>query len=159
MYLRMIVAVMLFVQGPEYKRRDWGRWIDEDGDCQNTRAEVLQRDSQGAVQWRGNRECRVDWGAWVCPYTGRVLLSARDVDVDHVVPLKWAHKHGGAFWTKEQKRSFTNDMLNLLTVDDDINKEKGSKGPDEWMPPLKSFHDDYIKIWDAVLEKYDLTRN
>jgi hypothetical protein len=64
-----------------------------------------------------------------------VLTLASDVDVDHVIPLKWAYDHGGVNWSSEKKRKFANDPLNLLVVDDEINKIKGSRGINSWEPP------------------------
>ena len=147
---------MLLLHGPEYRRKDWPRWIDADGDCQNTRAEILQRDSVGAVQFHGKRQCSVATGSWICPYTGRVLMWAHEVDIDHVVPLAWAHKHGGALWSREMREAFVNDPDNLLAVDEGINKEKGSKGPKDWLPPKKVFRQEYLEIWWHILEKYNL---
>jgi hypothetical protein len=74
----------------EYNREDWPHWIDEDGDCQDTRAEILIRDNVGTIKFKRNKPCNVSWGRWVCPYTGKVLNKASDVDIDHIVPLSHA---------------------------------------------------------------------
>jgi hypothetical protein len=41
-----------------YNRDDWDHWIDADGDCQGTRAEVLTRDSLKPVTYHSNVKCR-----------------------------------------------------------------------------------------------------
>ncbi|WP_020411235.1 MULTISPECIES: hypothetical protein [Microbulbifer] len=38
----------------------------------------------------------VDTGLWLDPYTGNFYTLASDLDVEHIVPLSWAHEHGGA---------------------------------------------------------------
>lgn len=139
-----------------YSRKDWPHWIDADRDCQNTRAEILLRDNVGVIKFKRNKLCNVSWGKWVCPYTGNVYTKASDIDVDHIVPLSYAHRHGAASWSRERKREFANDPLNLLAVEDNTNQSKGDKGPAEWMPPLGSYHAEYLRQWSAVICKYGL---
>ncbi len=50
---------------PKYNRSDWPHWIDADGDCQDTRSEVLQRDNIGIIKWKRNLQCNVSWGKGV----------------------------------------------------------------------------------------------
>lgn len=137
-----------------YNRDDWPHWTDDDNDCQDTRAEILIRDNVGLLKYKRNKPCNVTWGKWVCPYTGKELAKASDLDIDHVVPLAHAHKTGGANWSKEKKREFANDPMNLLAVGDSTNKVKGDQAPDEWKPPLKSYWPVYAKKWRAVKKKY-----
>ena len=79
-----------------YDRVDWGGWIDEDGDCEDTRAGILIRDSQAKVSFVG---CRVVSGLWNQPYSGGSTTNASQIDIDHIIPLKWAHGHGGDRWS------------------------------------------------------------
>ena len=117
-----------------YQREDWKHWIDADGDCMNTRHEILQSQSVGRVKLSPGG-CYVSSGTWHDPYSGKSYARASDLDIDHVIPLKWAHEHGAANWSPERKETFANDPRNLLAVDDGLNQAKGAKGPTEWMPP------------------------
>ena len=47
---------------PEYDRGDWRHWVDEDGDCQDARQEVLIEESLEPVEYEDDRECRVACG-------------------------------------------------------------------------------------------------
>lgn len=114
-----------------YNRKDWPHWIDTDGDCQNTRAEILISQSQVPVTFRNKRRCSVIKGQWFDPYSGKTWFKAADVDIDHLVPLAWAHIHGGSNWNKSKKRQFANDLENLIAVEDNLNQAKGSKSPDD----------------------------
>ena len=140
----------------KYDRKSWPHWTDEDGDCQNTRAEILIRDSQRPVKFKRNKGCNVSWGAWKGPYTGKVMNKASDLDIDHIVPLSHAHKTGGAGWTRSQKRQFANDPQNLLAVDDSTNQSKGDKSPARWKPPQKAYWCEYATRWRGIKRKYGL---
>ena len=141
----------------QYNRKSWPHWTDEDGDCQNTRAEILIRDSTTSVKFKRNRGCNVSWGRWVGPYSGQVFTKASDIDIDHIVPLSHAHKTGGAGWTRSQKRQFANDPQNLLAVDDSTNQSKGGKSPARWKPPQKAYWCTYATRWRGIKRKYGLT--
>jgi 5-methylcytosine-specific restriction endonuclease McrA len=158
MKLLIILSIISLTINPAYNRKDWPHWIDEDRDCQNTRAEILIRDNVGTIKFKRNKQCNVSWGKWVCPYTGNVYTKASDIDIDHIVPLSYAHRHGAAGWSRERKRAFANDPLNLLAVEDNTNQAKGSKGPTAWMPPRTGYHAEYCRMWSAVITKYGLEK-
>lgn len=139
-----------------YNRRDWPHWIDADGDCQDTRAEILQATSQKPVQYRNAKRCSVVGGQWFDPYTEKTWSNASDVDLDHVVPLKWAHTHGGSNWPKSKKREFANDPANLIPVEDNVNQGKGDKGPSDWMPPRQTYRCEYLTRFNAIVARYAL---
>ena len=139
-----------------YNRKDWRHWIDEDGDCQNTRAEVLISQSQVSVEFATSRDCRVIKGSWIGRLTGVLLSDASDVDIDHVIPLSYAHGHGGFSWSPSKKKQFANDPLNLLPTYDIENRRKSDKGPSEYLPSDKDLACAYIKRWQAIRIKYDL---
>ena len=139
-----------------YNRKDWRHWIDEDGDCQNTRAEVLISQSQVSVEFATSRDCRVIKGSWIGHLTGVLLSDASDVDIDHVIPLSYAHRHGGFSWSPSKKKQFANDPLNLLPTYDIENRRKSDKGPSEYLPSDKDLACAYIKRWQAIRIKYGL---
>ncbi len=139
-----------------YDRAEWPHWIDEDGDCQDARAEVLIRDSLVAVTFADIKKCLVETGLWRDPYTGDHYTSAAEMDIDHIVPLKWAHGHGGDRWARQQKRLFANDMTNLVPVAASVNRQKGSRGPDDWMPPAQAYKCDYLGNFIAVIDVHRL---
>ena len=58
---------------PEYDRDDWNHWIDENGDCQNTRHEVLIEESFETVTYTSDTYCSVSTGKWYGNYS--VLLQ------------------------------------------------------------------------------------
>lgn len=139
-----------------YNRKDWPHWIDKDGDCQNTRQELLIATSMVSVQYKNYRHCTVKQGQWYGVYTGQTFTKASDVDIDHIVPIAHAHRHGADNWTKAQRRIFANDFDNLLVVDDATNQAKSDKAPHEWLPPQKSYWCEYGKRWERVKNKYGL---
>ncbi len=56
-------------------RKDWKHWIDEDGDCQDTRQEALIVQSEIPVTFKTERKCKVASGRWTSRYTGQVFSA------------------------------------------------------------------------------------
>jgi len=121
----------------------------------NTRHELLMAQSTSTIDQRGKR-CTVSRGRWLDPYTGKVFFEASDVDIDHLVPLKWAWDHGANTWTESKREQFANDLVNLFAVEARVNRQKGAKGPLEWLPPRESFHCQYVTRFKRVLITYGL---
>ena len=140
-----------------YDRSDWPHWIDEDGDCQNARAEALIQASKVPVKFKRNKGCVVSHGQWFDPYSGQTFTQASKLDIDHIVPLKEAHVSGAANWPRSKKRAFANDPINLIVVSARENREKGAKDPNHWLPDATEFHCVYIKRWHEVKVKYSLS--
>ncbi len=141
----------------DYDRNEWlPRWSDFDRDCQDTRHELLIRYSLAPVVFTSREDCKVAFGLWLDPYTGEFFDKASDLDVEHIVPLKWAHDHGAAGWSREKKRRFAEDPENLWLVDDGRNQSKGHRGPDQWMPPYGPVRRIYIQRFMAIAKKYGL---
>lgn len=140
---------------PKYNRAEWHpRWIDADKDCQDTRQEVLIRESRQSALEMSPDGCTVVKGLWLDPYGREVLTDPDLVDIDHVVPLEFMHRHGGHLWTTSRKNLFANDLsyrFALLAVRDRLNQGKGSKGPAEWLPPRPEFQCRYGEIFATIL--------
>lgn len=143
------------VESP-YKRSNWTHWVDHDGDCQNTRQEILiERSTVPPVLDR--KGCRVKSGSWEDYYYPETLIRSKDVDIDHLIPLKNAHSTGGAAWDREKKEIFANDPENLVITNKRYNRQKGAKGIDQWLPVHKKYACKYIGDWVRLKRKYRLT--
>jgi D-tyrosyl-tRNA(Tyr) deacylase len=60
-------------------------WTDADKDGCNTRAEVLLDEAVTAPEVGAG--CALTGGSWYSPYDDQYLDNARQLDVDHLVPL------------------------------------------------------------------------
>ena len=139
---------------PPYDRKAWGGWPDEDGDCQDLRAELLIAQSRVPVTFRGGGACVVATGEWIGAYSGDLFTDARDVEIDHVVPLKVAHRSGGWAWTRKKKRAFARDPANLRIVSRSLNRAKGAKDPTQWLDVRPRFRAAYLATWARVRGKW-----
>ena len=139
----------------KYNRSEFGHgWGDSDKDCQNSRMETLISQSVGQIRYKTAKQCQVIAGKWISPFTGEAIYKASDIDIDHVVALKWAWKHGANNWSKDKRVMFANDPANLISVELRLNRQKGAKGLDEWLPPKNQCQ--YIVRFLRVSKKYGI---
>jgi hypothetical protein len=170
--LLLLAAALLLVAGcaahvtPPFDRAAWPHWVDDDGDCQDARQEVLIRQGQNLVFDDPGRPCRVVAGTWVDPYTGTEITDPAALDVDHVVPLAEAHRSGGARWSREQKRAYANFLgyaFHLMAVSASENRRKSGnrresdRGPDRYLPPNPAILCQYAEAWSAIKTVWGLT--
>ena len=144
----------------EYNRSDWRHWIDADGDCQDARQEALIAESLSAVVYEAGNACRVESGNWFGLYTGESFTDPSSLDVDHMVPLANAHRSGGWAWSKERKAEYANDLSyanHLIAVQSSANRQKGSKGPEEWKPPRREYWCEYATDWATIKQAWGLS--
>lgn len=145
---------------PVYDRHAWKHWIDADGDCQDTRTEVLVAESLSPVVFTDAKKCEVASGQWRCPYTDRTFSDPRQLDVDHMVPLAEAHRSGGARWSAERRRDYANDLVDpehLVAVYKGANRSKGAQTIAQWLPQEPGSRCAYVETWLAIKAKWKLS--
>lgn len=138
-----------------YNREVFGRWADLDGDCQDTRQEILIRDAQQySLNFNG---CRVESGVWIDYYSGKELTNPGTIDIDHLVPAKELWDSGGYLFDLEYLIVMYNDPDNLVVTSRSINRGKGSYEPHEWRTYHKVINQcDFLNRWYSFKMKWRL---
>lgn len=159
--MKIIIFVLFIIfsnicYAQEYNReKDYGRWIDQDGDGQNTREEILEQESLVGVE--KNKGGKIIWGIWFCPYSGLFFSNPNDLDVDHFVPLVEANRSGGYLWSREKKIRYANymtDKNHLIAVWKKYNRSKGGKDISAWLPLI--YVQEYVYNWWSVKNDWRL---
>lgn len=142
-----------------YDRQAYPHWADADGDCRDTRAEVLARDSLVPVTWDA-AGCRVVAGLWRDPWSGREMRDPGEVDIDHMVPLAEAHRSGADRWDTARRAAFANALdtapRQLVAVSASSNRSKADRDPVDWLPPDWQAWCSYGAEWRAVKQRWEL---
>ncbi len=136
-----------------YDRDRFGDWVDADGDCRDTRDEVLAAASLVPVSG-----CDIQRGRWRSYYDGVVTRRSTTFDIDHVVALAEAWDSGAKRWTAGTRERYANDLgdrRSLVAVSASSNRSKGDQDPAEWMPALGQCR--YVREWVAVKLRWRLT--
>ncbi|MET0724789.1 MAG: HNH endonuclease family protein, partial [Leifsonia sp.] len=79
------------------------------------------------------------------------------VQIDHIVALSYAWRHGASAWTDEQRVAYANDPLNLIAVDGPTNMGKSDDGPSDWLPENTAYLCTYLGRFVEVLAVNGLT--
>jgi hypothetical protein len=136
-----------------YDRDKFHAWVDADGDCLDTRAEVLTDESLAPV----TGGCTIDTGRWYSYYDAVTWTQASDVDIDHLVPLAEAWDSGARTWTAKTRERYANDLgdrRTLVAVTDNVNESKGDQDIAEWLPDHGQCR--YVREWTAVKTRWSL---
>jgi len=132
------------------RQKHFGTWIvSHDAGCLNTRAQVLVRDSIKPVTYSSNG-CTVASGDWNDPYSKKEFSSAKDIQIDHFVPLKNAYMTGAFEWEPKKRCLYANYLGNsfhLLAVSGVENDRKGDGTPSTYVPPNSLYVCRYLKQW------------
>lgn len=161
------LVTLLFVSGlaadpAPYRRQDWRHWLPVEAiPCRSVRDHVLIRDAN-VSHFEGVSICHIRNGVWFDGYSGRTTIfgASSELDVDHIIPLKWAHDHGAAGWSKDRKAAYANNLdypRHLIPTARALNRQKGAKGPDAWVPPDAAAHCQYGESWATVIVIHGLT--
>ena len=136
-----------------YDRDRFRHWIDANGDCQDTRDEVLVAESLVATGG-----CNVTEGEWRSAYDGVTTEDPSVLDIDHLVPLAEAWDSGAKRWTRGTRTRFANDLRDrrsLIAVSASSNRSKADRDPAEWLPELAVCR--YLRQWVAVKLRWQLS--
>lgn len=139
-----------------YDRDKFGDWRDANGDCQDTRAEVLVHESLRSV----TGDCTIATGRWFSSYDRVYWTDAGDVDIDHLVPLFEVWRSGGKAWGPDRRVAYANDLADgrtLKAVTDNINQSKGDDDPSDWLPEFGRCT--YVRQYTAVKIRWSMAVN
>ncbi|QIS41532.1 HNH endonuclease [Clavibacter capsici] len=147
---------------PRYDRDAFGpAWADADGDGCDQRDDALSRDLVD-VEVARDDACTVVAGHLDDAYTGRGIDFVRGartsaaVQIDHLVPLSWAWRHGAWAWSDARRERLATDLDELQAVDGPTNQEKSDQGPARWLPPDPAYRCLYVTRFAFVVSRYRL---
>lgn len=162
----LLLAVFLALPATARERFARPGWADFDGDCRDTRAEVLAAQCL-SVSWDA-KGCHVLQAVCRDPYTGAEVASdsPQGFHVDHVFPASVAWWRGtwrlssGEPCTKPSAcpafKSFFNDPLNLRVVRARTNLRKSDLMPGEWCPDDPAARPEVARILREAARAYRL---
>lgn len=166
----MAGIVMAPSENAPYSRDDYQPDWDVETGC-DIRSRILSESSQVPVTFGANG-CTVKNGQWYDLYTGQTLSgnpyrgdgTANDLDIDHIIPLKYVNDHGGAHWSAEKKRSYGASLEAMnngvyVAVLASENREKSDSGPSEYYPPNPDYRCEYSRKWRDIARIYGISLN
>ena len=156
---QLLAQLVIEDERPEGYDRDLFRhWVDADKDGCDARREVLIMEAvEQPIVGEG---CKLSGGAWSSAYDGLTTTDTSTFDIDHMIALKEAWDSGAFAWDSDKRMAFANDLdlpEALIAVSASSNRSKSDRDPSDWMPPLESYHCQYIRDWMTVKIKWELS--
>ena len=146
-----------------YSRSAFGpQWSDVDRNGCDTRNDILKRDLINIVFREKTRDCVVESGVLLDPFSNTEINFERGqktsmlVQIDHVVSLSNAWQTGIFQSSIKERTAFANDPINLIAVKGSLNSQKGDGDAATWLPPYKPFRCKYVALQISVKAKYGL---
>ena len=87
------------------------------------------------------------------------FTDPRQLDIDHLVPLRHAHDTGAGAWSAARKREYASYLAqpaHLVAVESRANRSKGAKGPADWCPPNQAYWCKYATDWRGIKQQWSL---
>jgi len=126
-----------------------------------TAGAVEHRDVHDAIFKNDSPQARVVSGTFIDPYTGLPVQvtggASYDADIDHIVPLKEAYDSGANNWTNAERKTFANDMENLVYTDSGVNRSKGDQDAATWTPSYEPSKCIYAVKTIEIKAQYNLS--
>lgn len=153
--LLVTLVVEQSIDDGSYERPSFGDdYVDADNDCEDTRNEILIRDSRRGTTGK----CEVETGYWQSEYETFSASQASEITVDHLVALKEAWISGAREWSEDRLKRYFNDLdfeFSLSLMSKALNSEKGSNDPSSWLPAQATC--EYVVRWVAVKYRWNLS--
>lgn len=140
---------------PQYDRDAFFERDDLDGDCVDSRHEVLQEEAVEYVM--SVNGCSVTAGTWWDPFSGQWFTDPADLQLDHVVALGDAWRSGAWAWSDNDRRLFANHPANLNAIHGPENQAKSDDGPAGYSPTNEAQRCAYLVQYAAVKAAWRLT--
>lgn len=150
---------------PYNRKKHFSGWVNDfrDESCLNIRGLILESQSIDKVKYGGARGCTVVFGKWYDPYTDSYFRDpVKDLQIDHMVPLKHAYQSGAYEWSKEKRCLYSNfrwSEYHLIPTFGKENSKKSDQSPVGYVPKNDDYVCEYLKNWLKVKAIWKLRVN
>lgn len=152
----------------KFNSSDWAHFIpvNNKNTCFSMKDNILNNEAvHGSIKLQDeyrnntnniNKACSISSGSWVDSYTGDIIHND-NATLDYVIPLEYANNNGGATWSKDKKKQFSNDEENLSVVSSKSKKDRDGKTVSKWTSKTGTTQCEFSRKYINVLYKYSLS--
>jgi len=120
---------------------------------------LLERTLSKPLIYDNGHSRKVVLGTWKDQMTGLVYRALNPygvLEIDHVIPLYWAWRHGADQWTYKKRNKFANDSRFLIITTKSVNASKSALGADLFLPVKQALACSYISTFQLGVIEYGL---